>query len=300
MAARRKTLSIGTLMTSPQHDDTMLERIRRLLVKAERASTEHERDAYNGKAAELLAKYGIDEALIAAEDPNSHLPGDRRIDIDDPYARQKIWLIGAVAAALRCRAVHQKARDPQRPKRLMHRIHLFGMPADLERVEVLYTSLMVQMAMWGGVARPQPTEEEQMVAAISCALAGDHARNWRNHLPADIRISGDQLSAFRRSWMLGFAGRIEQRIREAEEAALARRQADEQAYSGPAKPGAQLVLMSQAERVDAALAKVYPRLKTSRNSYSNNRGYHAGAVAANRADLGGARIGQTAARKAIR
>ena len=38
-------------------DDKMLERVRRLLTKAEGAATESERDAYNGKAAELIARY---------------------------------------------------------------------------------------------------------------------------------------------------------------------------------------------------------------------------------------------------
>ncbi len=64
-------------------DNALLERVRKLLAKAESAGvTDPEAEALPAKAAELMARYGIDRALLAAarpavwqrEVPLSHLP----------------------------------------------------------------------------------------------------------------------------------------------------------------------------------------------------------------------------------
>ena len=53
-------------------DTSALERVRKLLAKAEDpACTPAEAAALNDKAAELIAKYGVDRALLAAPHPRS-------------------------------------------------------------------------------------------------------------------------------------------------------------------------------------------------------------------------------------
>ena len=47
-------------------EDQKLEVIRKLLAKAERAATAQEATAYNAKAAEMMARHGVDTALLAA------------------------------------------------------------------------------------------------------------------------------------------------------------------------------------------------------------------------------------------
>ena len=160
-------------------DPPLLARVRKLLAKAEDpACTPAEAEAFTAKATELIAKYGVDQALLAERDPALDPVGDRVVPLEAPYALDKAGLLAAVAVPLRCRVV-RKTRDGVV-------VHLFGHAADLERVELLFTSLLVQAAH-GLSAVPVPQQEH----------------------PA----------AFRRSWLAGFAHAIGTRLREAEQAA---------------------------------------------------------------------------------
>ena len=160
--------------------DAILVKVRKLLAKAEDpACTPAEAAAFTAKATELIAKYGVDRALLAAADPASDPVGDRVVAVPAPYALDKVGLLGGVAGALRCRAVRRREADG-------FVMHLFGFASDLERVELLFTSLLVQAAH-GLAATAVPAHEH----------------------PA----------AFRRSWLAGFAATIAVRLREAETAA---------------------------------------------------------------------------------
>ncbi|MEV0155368.1 DUF2786 domain-containing protein [Micromonospora sp. NPDC050686] len=162
--------------------EAMLSKVRKLLAKAEDpACTPAESALFTAKATELIARYGVDRALLAARDPASDPVGDRLVDVVAPYARDKAGLLVAVADPLRCRCVRRQQGDG-------FVLHLFGFASDLERVELLFTSLLVQAAH-GLAATPVP--------------AGEH--------PA----------AFRRSWLAGFAQAIGERLRAAEAAAVA-------------------------------------------------------------------------------
>jgi hypothetical protein len=244
-------------------DDRMLERVRRLLSKAEGAATESERDAYNGKAAELIARYGIEEALLAARETVSPLPADRVVDLDAPYARDKASLLSAVAGPLGVRGVLCSARSAAGTRLSMH---LFGMSSDLERVDVLYTSLLVQAAHGLAVARPVDAYES--------------------------------VAAYRRSWMLGFAYTIQQRLVAAEQAA-AQRAESVRHQSAAEGPSVSLVLADRAALVDGAVSAAYPRLRTAPSRLLSGSGSAAGAAAARRADLGGQRLGKRS-RQALR
>jgi hypothetical protein len=163
-------------------DDPLLARVRKLLAKAEDpACTPAEAEAFTAKAAQLIAKYGVDQALLAGADPALDPVGDRVVTVVPPYARDKAGLLGAVAVAMRCRVVHLERRGAAR-------IHLFGHAADLERVELLFTSLLVQAA---------------------------------HGLAATAVPSFDHPAAFRRSWLVGFTEAIRNRLTEAEREAAA-------------------------------------------------------------------------------
>ncbi len=235
-------------------DEKMLERVRRLLSKAEGAATESERDAYNAKAAELIARYGIEVALLAAMEEQSPRPADRVVGLDAPYARDKASLLSAVALPLGVRGVLCSSRGAEGGRLSMH---LFGMSSDLDRVDMLYTSLLVQAAHGLAVARP-----------------------------AD---AGESVAAYRRSWMVGFAYTIQQRLIAAEAAAKERAEAahERDRESGPS---VSLVLADRAALVDGAVAAAYPRLRSAPTRYLSGSGSAAGAAAARRADLGGRRL----------
>jgi hypothetical protein len=237
-------------------DDRMLERVRRLLAKAEGAATEAERDAYNSKAAELIARYGIEEALIGAQQDTRPTPGDRVVSLDAPYARDKGSLLAAIAVPLGVRAVMRRGQ-PEGTAALS--MHLFGMSSDLERVDVLYTSLLVQAAHGLAVVRPRDVFES--------------------------------VAAYRRSWMIGFAYSIQQRLVAAEAAARSNAEAGSAPGSPhPAGPSVSLVLADRAALVDQALADAYPRLRNAAPRVLSGSGSAAGAAAGKRADLGGKRV----------
>ncbi|NES14410.1 MULTISPECIES: DUF2786 domain-containing protein [Micromonospora] len=162
--------------------EAMLSKVRKLLAQAEDpACTPAESAAFMAKATELIARYGVDRALLAAREPATDPVGDRVVEVVAPYARDKAGLLAAVADPLRCRCVRRRQGTG-------FAMHLFGFASDLERVELLFTSLLVQAAHGlAGAAVP----------------AGEH--------PA----------AFRRTWLAGFAHVVAERLRAAEADAVA-------------------------------------------------------------------------------
>src|SRR5712691_12576687 len=121
--------------------DDLLDRVRKLLAKAEdEGVTPHEAEALTAKAAELMARYGIDRAMLGALRPESDLPADRVFDLDNPWAAVKAHLLSGLASALRCQCVLLNKRQPG------SRLHVFGYASDIERADILFTSLLVQMA----------------------------------------------------------------------------------------------------------------------------------------------------------
>lgn len=239
-------------------DDTMLAKVRKLLAKAEDpACTPAEAEAFTGKAAELIAKYGIDQAMLAATDPTCDRVGDRIVVMDAPYARDKAALLGSVATALRCQVVH-RTRYVEGRKQLS--VHLFGYGADLDRVELLYTSLLVQAAH---------------------ALTAETVPYWEN--PA----------AYRRSWYAGYTTAIYRRLRAAETQAQAAAQtAPDPAATGSGRSVA-LVLADRSIAVTTAVQQVYPKLSASRARQLSGSGSRNGYAAGQRADLGSTRLGTT-------
>ena len=100
----------------------LLDRVRKLLTKAEaRSVTLAEAEALTAKAAELMARYGIDRALVAAQQPDTDHPADRKIDIGNPWARIQAHLLCGLASAMRCQCVILPRSGPGT------RIHIFGL-----------------------------------------------------------------------------------------------------------------------------------------------------------------------------
>jgi hypothetical protein len=113
----------------------MLARIRALLAKAEATGYPEEAEALSAKAQELMARHSVDEALLAAEAPAPDAPGACRIGVEPPYEQAKAVLLDAVATANHCRAVWNEPLGFST---------VVGFEADLQAVELLHTSLLVQ------------------------------------------------------------------------------------------------------------------------------------------------------------
>ncbi|MFF5856113.1 DUF2786 domain-containing protein [Streptomyces sp. NPDC012751] len=112
-----------------------LTRIRALLAKAEATGYPEEAEALTAKAQELMARHSVDEALLAAGAPAPDVPGACRIGVEPPYEQAKAVLLDAVATANHCRAVWNEPLGFST---------VVGFEADLEAVELLHTSLLVQ------------------------------------------------------------------------------------------------------------------------------------------------------------
>lgn len=231
----------------------MLDRIRKILAKAEDpAATPEESETYTAKAAQLVADYGIDQALLAADRPQRDRVGDRVIDVDAPYARDKAQLLCDVANRLRCRAVLRTSPGASGPT--VHSVHLFGHESDLERTDLLFTSLLLQST--GRLGRtPVPPWEHK--------------------------------AAFRRSWLAGFRMSVSRRLAQAE-AAAETAAADRVSESGRSMG---LVLADRDEEVDRALRTAYPSVRTARPRRLTGAGMRDGFLAGQQADLGGERLG---------
>ncbi|ALE77718.1 DUF2786 domain-containing protein [Pseudonocardia sp. ICBG1122] len=230
-----------------------LDRIRKLLAKAERAGTPDEAEIYTDKAFALMARHGIDEALLAAAPGAGAARADpigrSRITVDNPYSGAKARLLGWTASALRCRWVMHDQRGGS-----VAAVTVFGFASDRERVELLYTSLLLQAtAALAAVRPPDP---------------------------------GESVTAYRRSWIYGFAGRVYERLCEAERSALGETEAE----TGRAAASTELVLADRGAEVDRAYDAEFGRLRRARRPQVSGSGFRHGAAAADRADLGGPRL----------
>ncbi|WP_373320626.1 DUF2786 domain-containing protein [Rhizocola hellebori] len=128
-------------------DQRMLDRVRALLAKAESTDFPEEAETYTAKAQQLMARYSIDHALLAAGSGGKDKPITRRIGIDNPYEAPKTLLLQVVAEANRCRAVWMKR---------FGLTTVVGFPADLDSTELLFTSLLVQATRAMTALNPRP------------------------------------------------------------------------------------------------------------------------------------------------
>lgn len=125
-------------MTSDD-DRSLLERVRKLLDKAEGTTNSHEADAFSRKAAELIAEHRIDPDRLATLGTGDELRV-REFEVGrGAYVRARLALLQAVADAHDVRVVFQA-----RPQGTV--AMAAGFTSDLDVVEVMYTSLHQQAA----------------------------------------------------------------------------------------------------------------------------------------------------------
>ncbi|MEV5710937.1 DUF2786 domain-containing protein [Actinoallomurus sp. NPDC052274] len=218
-------------------DRRTLDRIQALLAKAESTEFPEEAEALTARAQELMARHRVDDALLAARTGRADDgPVGRRLPIDSPYEAPKALLLGAVADANRCRVAWSRS---------LGFATVLGFPADLDAVELLFTSLLVQ-------ATSALVHED-----------GDRART----------------RAFRRSFLASYAVRIGERLAEA--AGAAEHRAATEAPGMDLLP----VLAARDRAVEDAMTAMFPRLTGHRMSVSDRAGWLSGQTAADRADL---------------
>jgi hypothetical protein len=135
-------------------DNRVLDRVRALLAKAESTDFPAEAEAYSAKAQELIARHSIEEALTA-RDRVEVVPYAKRIGVDHPYEGEKAGLLDAVARANHCRTVWSPEFGFST---------VFGFDADIDAVELLYTSLLVQANR--AMVRDEPAKGKARIKAF--------------------------------------------------------------------------------------------------------------------------------------
>jgi hypothetical protein len=241
-------------------DDRLLARIRALLAKAESTEYTEEAEALSARAQELMAKYSIDHALLTVGSGHKEAPGGRRVAVDNPYEAPKVSLLQAVALANRCRVVWFKE---------LGMATLVGFPADLDVVEMLFTSLLVQ----GGTAMLR---------------AGAKRDSWGR----------SRTRSFRQSFLVSYAIRIGERLAEAAGQAEREAVAEQRAAAdrGPladnganGATGTDLVpfLAARQRAVDDTMNEMFGDTLTTRSSAraTDREGWTSGRAAADLATL---------------
>ncbi|GHE40503.1 hypothetical protein GCM10017771_59640 [Streptomyces capitiformicae] len=238
----------GPATTAHHPESRMLTRIRGLLAKAEATDFPEEAEALSAKAQELMARHSIDEALLAARTHAKDAPGACRIGVDPPYETAKAVLLDAVARANRCEAVWNEPLGFST---------VVGFEPDLEAVELLFTSLLVQATT-------------AMTKAEAAQRKGGRKRT----------------KTFRQSFLAAYAHRIGDRLAEVAEAQVA--ETAEAAATGAEDAGDLLpVLAARDVAVRDHFTHMFPDTVTTRvRGVTDAAGWRQGAEAADRAQVG--------------
>ena len=223
-------------------DERALRRIRGLLAKAESTEFPEEAESLTGKAQELMTRHAVDAALLGHRTASGRRRGD-----EGGYT----W--PTRTSARRCSCWQRSPRPTTSPWSTWYQslgiANLVGGRPDLDAVELLFTSLLLQVAQGLAAAERQ---------------AGRRSAT----------------RTFRRAFLLGYAQRTGRGWRPPAAAPPPRRQPSAEVDLLP-------TLRSRREAVDSALAGLFPQVRTSRNRSSVDAGgWYAGRALAERADVG--------------
>ncbi len=219
----------------------VLAKVRALLAKAESTTFDAEADALTAKAQELMARHRIDRAVLEASgQARGEEPEGRRLGVDDPYADAKAALLGGVADANGCRAVWSKSLGFST---------VFGFAGELDAVEELFTSLLVQ---------------------VTAALRREGSKQ--------DRWGRSRTTRFRRSFLVAFAVRIGARLRETVDATVA---------AASVETGTALVpvLAARDAATEATFAATFPNIGSFSPAATDGEGWLAGTIFGDQADL---------------
>jgi hypothetical protein len=240
-------------------DDKQLERVRKLLAQAvDPAATAEEAEAFNVKAAELLARYGIDDALVAA---SGNGPGEqieaREIAIERPYGVPKGNLLHAVAKFNNAEVVLTTVGKG--PWATVHHATLVGYSSDLDRVVFLYTRLLMQ--------------------AVPLMLSKPPVEIGSDGRPRKVNTS-----AYRYDQLEGFRVAVQERLETARDRTVQEVQAQDAGQS------VALVLRSRAQDVEAFVAKTLSEAQPGARRTPGENGFARGYQAGRNADLQHTRV----------
>lgn len=236
-------------MSNPQATevpDGKLAMIRKLLDTAASLAEDGNEAAaksYEERAEMLLARYGWERAMLPENERKAEQITTLVILVTGAYAIDRRYLLTQIGWAFNCYNRFRRIEGG-------FRVTLMGFESDLERAEILYTSLQLQ--------------------AMSAMRQAEMPWYETNR------------TRFNKSWMLGFANRVNERL-----AQLNTKVGEE--FKGT---GAELVLVDRSKQVEAAFKEKNPKVKM--RAFGGNRaasGLEEGARAADVANLSQTSLG---------
>lgn len=223
-----------------------------LNIAADERAPEGERENAMNLAMELMARHGVTEMMLATRRGQAtDTIIKKRIEIKDPYSYEKMRLANEIGHALNCRSMYSHYRN------IVSSITFIGFRSDVERVELLYTSLLLQAV--NAVRQERP---------YSYATASETRQ-------------------YRKAWLIGFGERVGLRLFRKEREARAKYDQDH-AADGDGEPGTELVLVSRRDQVSAFYDAEFGDLKPHKNNRQVDiSAKRDGCAAGDKADLGG-------------
>lgn len=268
--------------------DKMLDKIAAMLAKAEATDNEAEADAYFTKAQALATTYSIDLAIArqrTAKREAREQPVVKNISIADRSVKARkhyVELIWAIAQSndVKMNFAHNSTY-----------VIAFGMPSDIEVVEVMYGALVTQMVESANRYLATGAYKNEMVSRPIYETDTDWYGRKRRYVagysskPQDGRVA-------RASFYTGFKTRVSQRLRtarsEARTAAMAQSVSVVDESGKVSEVSTDVVLRNK----DIEVADFYKAKSTAKGSYKSassggysSGAYNAGTTAGNNARL---------------
>lgn len=178
-------------MTENFDNDPQVRRVRAILKQAESAAklgNQAEADTFTEKAVQLMAKYGVDQALLAATGEVKDEIINKRFLITSNFAMDKRVLLSRIVTALGARTVIFSNHRQGTYQGKDYVCHVFAFESDMKRIEFLFGLLCEQMIIGAAAAR----------------------------IPY-----GENKRSYRKSWMAGFSMAIYHRLERVEVQAVA-------------------------------------------------------------------------------
>jgi hypothetical protein len=228
-------------------EDAIGRKIQALLELAAHPNTPPpEAENAQAKATALILKHGFDTAALRPKGQANEI-AVRSYPLDGKYAVSRRTLLVGIAYAFQCKAIQTHGGG----------LKLYGTVTNLDAVDAIYPSLVIQMQNEALTSRPPS------------------------------HVNGAKVVSWRTNFQKAFAGRVYKRLQE--QFAFATREAEAEHGSGVG-----LALADDAKRVAAIFKKENPHTRSS-SSRAGSYGYAAGAAAGNRADIGQRKLAGRAA-----
>lgn len=250
-------------MTSDKQEQ-MISRVRAMLRQAEDpAATPEEAQAFAAKAAELMARHSLSEAVIRAEQGRQPEPVGRwdfTVSGHGANGKARVAAFAKIITAYGCTSAVVGNDASTRDRKIL----IIGTESALTALRVLLPAIGLQME-----AAASRSTREQITRLGDWYTATEKARHRRDYYRSFVRAYGDAVAT---------------------KIGAAREQIAEEA----AGTGAELVLAGDAGRIKAEFVRQFPKLGKCRaeKTYSS-AGYRAGYAQGRQADIATGHIAGT-------